>query len=354
MTGMERLPSTDLYFRNACGVWLGLDGLSLSMLRSRQRNGRAHALSANSYAVGDWLVLVRRDTPLAMGRALRWHGRVAYVMDDDFAAGAADPHLPRDYARRLGDFARDWLGPLLARADVVLAASDPLADRLGGAGPWLRRIDPVWGGTPADTAHYAPLAAGGTLQIAHLGSASHGAALARVAPAVLRLLDRAAAGQIAPVRFTYMAAAPVSPALEHHPLARRIEPMTWSEYRRWIGRQRFHLALYPLLAGGLDGARSAAKLGEHGVCGAVGVYPAGWAPGAAMAAEGAAWAAPDAPADWADTLDQAQARRGDLAAMAAAAARRLNDAAAADAQRALWTDVLGGSLAPVCTRPGWA
>jgi hypothetical protein len=46
--------------------------------------------------------------------------------------------------------------------------------------------------------------------------------------------------------FTYFSPRNVDERLEKHPRALRLEPMTWREYQRWMARQRFHLALYPL------------------------------------------------------------------------------------------------------------
>ncbi|HZV11029.1 MAG TPA: hypothetical protein VFF94_14810, partial [Novosphingobium sp.] len=150
-------------------------------------------------------------------------------------------------------------------------------------------------------------------------------------------------------QFTYFARAPVDPALEAHPRARRQQPMAWPEYRRWLARQRFHLALYPLLDNGFDRARSASKLAEHAVAGAVGVYPAGWAPGAALAAAGGALLAPDRVELWPAAMDrligQIMQKHHKLAQIAAQAAKTLSINDPCAKQRQIWSNSLDLCLA---------
>lgn len=286
--GMTRLPSTDLYFLNAMAPWVRRFGLGHRPVR---------AVGANAFVVGEWFVLIRRDSPRMMRKALDWPGRLAYVVDDDVAAGAQCAHLPPAYRARLAAFDRDFHAALLARAEVVLAASDALAGRLRArtAGAILR-IDPVWRWAPADTSHFAPLARGAPLRIVQLGSASHLAALHAIAPLMRDALDRCPSAT-----FTYFSPRRIA-GLEEHPRARRIEPMTWPEYQRWMGRNRFHLALYPLMPSPFDRARSQSKLIEHALVGAAGMYPEDWSP--ALAHPGLLLA-PGHPGDWRDAIANA-------------------------------------------------
>jgi len=325
---MARLPSTDLYFRSA---------LASDIARWWQPWHRApiRRKGANSFICDDWMVLIRQDSPRVMRQALAWPGRLAYVIDDDVAGAAACAYLPAAYRARLAAFDRDFHRPLCTRADALLVPSAALAEVHGAdrmARGTMHRIEPVWRAPFADQQHFAPLAHGGTLRIIHLGSGSHAAALGEVAPAVLRLLhdDKL-------THFTYFAGAVVHPELEHHPRARRLEPKPWEEYRRWLTRQRFHLALYPLLPTRFDRARSASKLAEHAIIGAVGVYPEDWAP-ARVLGNGAIFA-PATPADWGEIL--AHIPRTTLAGTAASAAQSLAEIDAIARQRALWGVILG-------------
>jgi len=332
---MARQPTTDLYFRNAMAPWI-----ARPWYLGGARGAPIRRLGANSFQVGDWRILIRRDTPHRMREALTWGGRLAYVIDDDVAGGVDCPALPAAYRARLAQFDRQFHRDLLARADVVLVASDALAQALGaipGLGarlaPRLRRIDPVWRQSLADTAHFAPLDHGATLRMVQLGTGSHRGALATVAPLVVAALDRHPQ-----TSFTYFSATRVNDALEHHPRARRLEPMTWSEYQRWMARQRFHLALYPLAQTAFDRARSASKLSEHAILGAVGLYPEGWAP-ARVLTSGALFA-PEDPAAWEAAIHSAITARARLPQLAENAAQTLTCINPCAVQHSLWTTLL--------------
>jgi hypothetical protein len=168
---MTRQPTTDLYFVNAMAPWIARwwqMGRARAPIRRR---------GENSFIMGDWFVLVRRDTPYIMREALAWSGHLAYVIDDDVAAGMACESLPAPYRARLADFDKRFHRDLLARADKVLAAStlvealtasEQAARRLG---PRLARIDPVWR-RPQPTPPIT-LAEGATLRMVQLGTGSH-------------------------------------------------------------------------------------------------------------------------------------------------------------------------------------
>jgi hypothetical protein len=327
----NRLPTTHLYFLNA------MDRLVGRWWQPRSRRAPIRAVGANCFVHGDAMVLVRRDTPRVLREALAWPGRLAYLIDDDVAAGCCCEHLPDAYRRQFARFEREFHRDLLARADLVVAPSQTLVERIE-ADPAVRcpvaRIDPWWSAAPADTSHFAALDQGASLRVVHLGSGSHHAALAVLAPVMAGLLDRHPA-----INFTYIAASPVDPALEAHPHARRVEPKTWPEYRRWLARHRFHLALYPLMPDAFDRARSINKLVEHALVGAVGIYPEDWQPAGLV--NGGALAAPSDPAQWEAAVEAAIARRDELAGLAQTAAQRLGDRDWPGRQRRLWGDFLG-------------
>lgn len=348
---MSAQPTTDLYLRTACADLIAPRWGS-SRVRPIVRRG------ANTFVCGDWMIVVRGDKPALVAAAIAWPGRLAYVIDDDIAAAMACDVLPETYRARLCAFGAAVHDPLLARADAVLVPSAALARALAPrarAGA-VRRIDPVWAAPLAGLEHHAPMLAGGALKVVHLGSGSHAPALAALAPALAAMLAADPS-----VHLTYVAVRPVSAALEAHPHARRIEPKPWGEYHPWLMRQRFHLALYPLLPTGFERARSANKLIEHGIVGAAGVYAQGWEHAARL--RGAALTAPEDPAAWGETLARILADRARLPALAARAAEALADpiapplpgvagdwpppagaltgTAALARQRQLWVDLLG-------------
>jgi hypothetical protein len=295
------------------------------------------------------MVLIRRDSPAVMRAALNWRGRFAYLVDDDIAGAATSAGLPEAYSQRLAAFASGWHRDLLARADVLVVPSDALAARFTATPDIraaIRRIEPCWTGQFADQRHFAGLARGEPLRIAHLGTGSHRGALEALAPALRKLLARHDS-----IRLTCIAAPPAIAAL---PCTRHQPPRRWPAYRRWLHRQRFHLALYPLLPTAFDGARSANKLLEHAIVGAVGLYPENWQPGRELAlgepanlppkfppATPAALLAPAEAADWGDALEAAFDRRAELATIASAASQALSRRNYCAMQQKLWSDILG-------------
>jgi len=327
----RRLPSTDLYFAHT----------NTHLIARWWRRAPIKALGANCFVAGNTLILIRQDDPALMRRALDWPHRLIYLVDDDIGAAQDDPHLPDGYRRRLAAFDRDYHRRLLRRADILLVPSLQLADRLvdQGLAAAIRHIDPVWNLPIADQHHYAGLGRGAPLRIIHLGSGSHAGGLAAIAPAIRDVLDRHA-----DVQFTYIARQPVHPALARTPQVRRLRPMCWPRYRRWLAGQRFHLAVYPLDLTPFDRARSGNKLIEHGVVGAAAIYPGDWAP-AEILGGGAILATSD-PANWLPTLIAAVSDRESLARIATDAAVALRRYNAPQVQRNLWHSLLKSEVDP--------
>jgi hypothetical protein len=108
-----------------------------------------------------------------------------------------------------------------------------LGQQMGASAPAIRRIDPVWHADPAVPTHFAGLSDGAPFTIAHLGTASHGGALARLAPVVTQILARHPL-----TSFTYVAPASADP-LAGVEQARRIAPRSWGAWRRWLAGQGF-------------------------------------------------------------------------------------------------------------------
>lgn len=344
---MIRLPSTDLYLRNACQE--SIQPRWQPRWAGTKRPIRQ--IGANAFACGEWMVLIRQDAAAVMQAALDWRGRLAYLVDDDIVGAADSAGLPDHYRQRLAAFASDWHRPLLRRADVLVVPSDALAARYAvdrEIQATIRRIEPCWSEPFADQSHFAGLARGKPLRIAHLGTGSHRGGLEELAPALAKLLahDRS-------VELTYIAAPPAITGLAAQPRARQQPPRRWRAYRRWLPRQRFHLALYPLLPTPFDRARSANKLLEHAIVGAVGLYPENWPPARELALGGpgasspttpGALLAPVEPGDWTDALETALSRRTELAAIAAAASRALSGRHFRARQQRLWSEILGADL----------
>ncbi|MEY2943947.1 MAG: hypothetical protein RLY97_1961 [Pseudomonadota bacterium] len=319
----RRLPTTDLYFRYACADYLD----------HWWRHGPLKKRGENCYTHGDCMVLIRQDSDKIMQAALDWPGRLAYVVDDDIAGAATSPQLPPNYRDRLAGFDHSFHQALVQRADRLLVSSDALA-QIFAHHRHVQRLDPCWNLALANQNHYAPFTPRHPLRLIHLGSASHNEGLSGIIPVINALLDRDNL-----VEFTYFSRDILDQTLEIHPRARRLRPKSWPNYRRWIAHQRYHLALYPLGHAKFDQARSCNKLHEHGIIGAVGIYPEGWQ--ARHLLDGHAFTAPDDPSDWADTLETAIAMRDQLPDIAKNAAQSLSRHNHLSMQRQIWCDFFG-------------
>jgi hypothetical protein len=183
--------------------------------------------------------------------------RIVYIIDDDITAGANDPRLPPHYRAKLAAFADGAFRTLSAAADIVIVPGTVLAVQYGGK---ARILQPAWNVPPASADHFERPR---HLEIAHLGTGSHTADFASLAPT---LADVLAANPEA--RLTLFSGGAVPGALRRHPQVRTRRPMAWWRYKRALPRMRFHLALYPLQKTAFNWARSANKLFEHAIVGA--------------------------------------------------------------------------------------
>lgn len=313
------LPTTDLYFRNACADWL----------HHPWRRGPVRRIGSNTFTIADTLLLIRRDTPARMHDALNWRGRAVYLVDDDIAAGSTCRHLPADYRGRLARFHADWQVPLIERADLVVATSPALRSVLDPIANGTRLLHPFWPHQPAGLDHFSQ----GETRMVHLGSGSHRGGLMQITPALLTTLDAEPN-----VRLTCFGRPGEHPALEQHPRVSMLRPMRWWRYRRWIARQRFHIALYPLTDSPFDAARSANKLAEHAIVGAAGICSGAWGPMGKL--DDAGICVGDAEGAWERAirdLVRDRARAADIVGSAASTLRLLFDPVH---QREFWIEVL--------------
>jgi hypothetical protein len=319
------LPTTDLYFLGSCHEWI----------RHWWRDGPIERIGANSFRSKNSFLLIRRDKPRLMERAISWLGPLVYLIDDDIAGAAESRNLPIPYKARLAEFSDSYYDRLLRRADIIVTSSNVLAAKLRADSrvrAEIAHLDPFWNLPFADQSHF-PASLDGMLDLVHLGTASHASGLVAITPAVIATLDR-----FPNTRFTFVGPIGSHPRLEAHVRVRRLDVMRWRRYRHWLPRQRFHLALYPLDRTPFDQARSANKVFEHAVVGAVGIYPRDWC-FSKMVGRGAFLAPPD-PAEWTEALFEAVERRSELIGMGETAATMLSDFHADAAQRHMWSKLL--------------
>jgi hypothetical protein len=245
----QRIPTTDLYFRNPIRHLRRREGAELPPIRHVARN---------VYMIGRTGIVCRyvalADLDLLQKKGAR---QIVYLADDDFAAGAADTTLPSGYRARLTHFVAGAWPTLRAAADIVLVSNPALASIYGTK---ARLVQPIWHRAPADTEHFARRR---RIEIVHLGTGSHRADLAPIASALSGILKAHP-----DTRLSLFSGGDLPETLNNHPQVRSRRALPWWLYKRLLPRMRFHLALYPLRESAFNAARSANKLYEHALVGA--------------------------------------------------------------------------------------
>lgn len=318
---MSRLPTTDLYFLNACGHVVS------RWLRPRP----LRPLGENCFETGGTVLLIRQDNEALMRDVRRRAGRLIYLIDDDIEGARDSETLPADYRVRLMRFHEEHHRALTERADTLVVTSPALQARFS----WhrdVRLLHPVWHLPMADDAHFEEPENGGPLRSIHIGSGSHAGGLTFLRPVIGALLDSHER-----FHFSYFGREPNLGPLDRHPRVTRLRPLSWRRYRPWIARQRFHLGFYPVADTAFDKARSYNKLLEYGVVGAVGVYSKQWSAAEQMKEQ---VLLADEPQEWIDivsSLINAPESLRELADKAHPVLDRLNDPAI---QRRFWSELL--------------
>jgi hypothetical protein len=246
---LDRLPTTDLYFLNPLNAWRRGDSA---------RPPRVRNLAPHVYTVGRTGVIVRYGREADLDRLRRAGAkRIVYIVDDDFTAGAEDERLPPRYRERLAAFAEGPWPALRDAADTVIVPGSVLAAIYGEK---ARIVPPAWYLPPAGLDHHRP---SGPVEMVHLGTGSHGADLAMLAPVLAEALNASP-----DARLTLMCGARVPEPLAGHAQVKVRRPLSWWRYKLALPRMRHHLALYPLADTAFNRARSANKLYEHALVGA--------------------------------------------------------------------------------------
>lgn len=310
-------PTADLYFRNACGDFIGA--------------GVAQ-LAPTVFASAEACLVMRH--PRRAGR-LPPCRRLIYMIDDDVEAGVTDESLPYLYRQKLRLVEQSAGRHLRRRAGVAVVGSPVLAGLFAPAME-THLLRPYWSERFAPLDHFDGLGRDAPIDIAFLGSSVHRADLEFVLPVIASLLARRPR-----VHFHLPVRHELPTAFDRHPRVHRIRARGWTAYRREIAGRRFHIALYPLMETPFNRARAPNKLIEHAVVGAAPLYSRSWAEARRVASGHDGLCLPNNAAIWLSAIEELiadPARMRTLAAGAQEAAGRLNRA---QPQRALWSRLLG-------------
>lgn len=329
---MPCIPTTDLYFRNVVAPRISRSPFGRTSQRRPVRR-----IGENSFIAGRHAVVVRRDAPAVIARILR-HPDLAltYVIDDDLSAAETDGGLPDDYRRRLIALRDGQHRTLVDRADHIVVCSDHLAEVYGRTGKPVSRLDPHWALPFADDRHFVRHQPDAPLDVAYMGSVTHGADRAFVFEVMTKLLERRS-----DIRFTLVSSRPLGNALDGHPAVRRLRPLPWWLYLYRARRARYHLALYPMLDTPFNRGRSLNKLIEHAVAGAPGIYSRRWDFAGHVREGETGHLAENIVSHWVDAADEALGDLPALQRMHGEAAKVAKDLNNPERQTAFWSGHLG-------------
>ncbi|WP_417768502.1 hypothetical protein [Stappia sp.] len=193
-------------------------------------------------------------------------GRIAYLLDDDLWAMAADTRLDPRYRSRIARFLDGHFNALRDLADIAVAPNARLLERMAPLpGAFLHPADLAPSG---DLSHFD--GGGGAeeeTRVLFIGTATHLADFAAVAPGLAEALAIEPSLRLS--TFLGRAGAAVLPASAR---VTHLAPMVLDEFQPWLDRARFHVALAPYAVNPVNNGRSIIKLHQHAVAGAAGIY----------------------------------------------------------------------------------
>jgi len=99
------------------------------------------------------------------------------------------------------------------------------------------------------------------------GSRSHAGDIEMIAPGIVKALRRNQR-----LRVTSFLGELAPRSLRNHAGVRNHPQLPWPKFRRFLERQRFHVAAAPYRDTRFNGARSISKILDHGALGAAGLY----------------------------------------------------------------------------------
>lgn len=324
---LGRLPTADLYYLNP-----------LRALRNADLGGArlppVSYLAPNVYTVGRTGVIVRYGREADIEHLQRLGARqLVYIADDDFAAGAEDAGLPARYRAKLAAFAEGPWPALRDAADIVIVPGSVPAAAYGAK---ARIIPPAWHLPPASSNHFDRP---GRIEIVHLGTGSHIADLANLAPTIAATLDAHPSA-----RLTIFSGAQAPRSLAQHRQVRVRRPLSWWRYKASLPRMRYHLALYPLADTAFNRARSANKLYEHALVGAAWLMSLNPALGEAAGPELSRLFVAGGPDAWAERLNADLANREALRQRVDALRAHIGAADPLGCSARAWRDILATDL----------
>jgi len=247
-------PTVDMYFRKPLQ-----DDIS-----GWKAMGAIRALGPNVFVSGNQAVIVRyaNDRELAALDKLK-PIQVIYVIDDLLTGAVGEHGLPADYSERLDAFTRDRLPRILEVATDIVAPSEMILDQYSGYSHAL--LGPCAMEICENFSHFADQSQPFKLVLS--GTRSHRADSMTIIPALARLLKSDPGIHLTTFLGNHVPDELAGLAHCDHRVA-----LPRPLYKRFLARQRFHVALYPTRDTAFNQARSWSKILDHAAFGAASLF----------------------------------------------------------------------------------
>lgn len=247
-------PTVDMYFYTAMKA-------DISGWKGRKA---IQAIGPNVFISGDNAVILRRatDRELSVLKA-RAPSRVIYFLDDLLTGLNGDDGLPADYLARLNVFKSTRLPRILELATDIVAPNDLILDQFSDHDGTL--LGPSAAHICKDFSHIS--SPSGPLKIILPGTRSHAEDIGSIVSALSRLLK-----DDKDIHLTTFLGKHVPEELARLPNCTHRVAMPWSLYKRFLKRERFHVALHPTRDTAFNRARSWTKILDHAALGAASLF----------------------------------------------------------------------------------
>jgi hypothetical protein len=249
-------PTLDIYFREPLHDLI----TSRAMIKGSRLISR---IGPNAFVCNGRAVIIRYATRSELNQIRKSGVReVYYIIDDDFFNLTDEMTLPDDYRVRLQKFAGSILPEILEISDRIVSPSSVILERFKDKNCEI--LAPAYLCLAKDFSHFDrkdPIAA------VFPGTRSHINDLAAIVPAI-----EASLAAHETLTLTTFLGGHGDALFSKHPRIKNRQPQSWSQYRKTMAAERFHLALVPYAESAFNRARSINKLHDVAAFGAVGLF----------------------------------------------------------------------------------
>jgi len=255
----NRIPTTDLYFANACMSWAS-------------KSPQFRCEGKNSFSNEKSIIICRKEKNHIFRRLIKQKNKLFYyIIDDNLWDIEESNDLPLNYKNKLIKLRDGQHSEIIKMSEAVIVPSNILRDKYRERGYRSFRMNPFWSENIPDVWNFEKLNNHSPLRIGFLGTASHVDDRKFVIQVYQGLLE-----SCANVELTIFGVDGIHKKFLNSKKIKIQKYKNWESYRNIIRNLNFDILLYPILQSKFNDARSLNKIVEHAVCGGLGVYSESW------------------------------------------------------------------------------